>query len=221
MKSTDLTVDKKLVLYSRMLDPVSFLPTTKFLTTIHLSVSDVTGHGIAIEILSYLESKNINIDKLCGFGSNGASVMTGRKTGVTGKLLEHNPAIINIHCMAHRLALCTSQAADKVPYLKEYQQTVTNIFYYFKHSANCVHKVKAIQDLLEDPILLYTEMHEVRWLSFYKAVETIYSTLSSLLTFFGQEKDAKGIGISKKLERFEFVATTYLMMAVLPFVTSL
>ena len=64
-------------------------------------------------------------------------------------------------------------------------------------------------------------MHEVRWLSFYKAVETIYSTLSSLLTFFGQEKDAKGIGISKKLERFEFVATTYLMMAVLPFVTSL
>ena len=135
MKSTDLTVDKKLVLYSRMLDPVSFLPTTKFLTTIHLSVSDATGHGIAIEILSYLESKNINIDKLCGFGSNGASVMTGRKTGVTGKLLEHNPAIINIHCMAHRLALCTSQAADKVPYLKEYQQTVTNIFYYFKHSA--------------------------------------------------------------------------------------
>ena len=58
MKSTDLTVDKKLVLYSRMLDPVSFLPTTKFLTTIHLSVSDATGHGIAIEILSYLESKN-------------------------------------------------------------------------------------------------------------------------------------------------------------------
>ena len=147
--------------------------------------------------------------------------MTGRKTGVTGKLLEHNPAIINIHCMAHRLALCTSQAADKVSYLKEYQQTVTNIFYYFKHSANRVHKVKAIQDLLEDPILLYTEMHEVRWLSFYKAVETIYSTLSSLLTFFSQENDAKGIGISKKLERFEFVATTYLMMAVLPFVTSL
>ena len=110
MKSTDLTVDKKLVLYSSMLDPVSFLPTTKFLTTIHLSVSDATGHGIAIEIL-YLESKNINIDKLCGFGSDCASVMTGRKTGVTGKLLEHNPAIINIHCMAHRLALCTSQAA--------------------------------------------------------------------------------------------------------------
>ena len=191
MKSTDLTVDKKLVLYSRMLDPVSFLRTTKFLTTIHLSVSDATGHGIAIEILSYLESQNINIDKLCGFGSNGASVMTGRKTGVTGKLLEHNPAIINIHCMAHRLALCTSQAADKVPYLKEYQQTVTNIFYYFKHSANCVHKMKAIQDLFEDPILQYTEVHEVRWLSFYKAVETIYRTLSSLLTFLARRKMQK------------------------------
>ncbi len=218
-ESTDLTVDKKLVLYGRVVDPTTFIPTTKYLTNIELG--DATGKAIANEIVSFLDSKDISIDKLSGFGSDGASVMTGRKNGTTGKLLEQNPALINIHCMAHRLALCTSQAANQVTYLKEYQTTVTSIFYYFKHSANRVHKMKEIQDLLDDPVLRYTEVHDVRWLSFYKAIETIFRTLSSLLTFFGQEKDAKGTGISKKLDRYEFVSTTYLMMAVLPVVTRL
>ena len=51
--------------------------------------------------------------------------------------------------------------------------------------------MKAIQDLFEDPILQYTEVHEVRWLSFYKAVETIYRTLSSLLIFLARRKMQK------------------------------
>ena len=147
--------------------------------------------------------------------------MTGRGNGVTGILMESNPALINVHCIAHRLALCTSQAANQVSYLKEYQETVTSIFYYFKHSSVRVEKMKEIQNLLEDPVLRYTEVHDVRWLSFYKAIETIYRTMTSLITFFGQEKNPKGIGLSKRIEKYEFVACTYLMMAVLPIVTAL
>ena len=45
---------------------------------------------------------------------------------------HHNPHMNNVHCMAHKLALCTSQAAEKIQDLKQHQQILTDLFYYFK-----------------------------------------------------------------------------------------
>ncbi len=50
--------------------------------------------------------------KVLGFGSDGAAVMIGKRSGVSTRLRAHNPLMINIHCVAHRLAprfrrLCT------------------------------------------------------------------------------------------------------------------
>ena len=112
------------------------------------------------------------------FGSDGALVMTGEKGGVAALLRDDSPSLLNIHCIAHRLTLCTSQAANSVQYLKEYQDIVKSPFCYFKQSAGHVQKMKEIQTLLEDPVLRYTEVHEVRWLSFYKVIETLYRTLN-------------------------------------------
>lgn len=62
--------------------------------------------------------------------------MTGKKEGVCGYFKRDvNPMIFNIHCIAHKLALCSSQAANEVSYLKDYQRTLTNLFYFFKRSA--------------------------------------------------------------------------------------
>ena len=57
-------------------------------------------------------------NKVAGFGSDGASVMTGLCKGVTGRLKELNAHILNIHCITHPLALCTSQAAGGMKSLK-------------------------------------------------------------------------------------------------------
>lgn len=71
-----------------------------------------------------------------GFGSDGAKAVTGTGESVIGHLLRENPMLINCHCTAHRLALVSSQAANTVPYLKEYQETLTGLFYFYKSSAN-------------------------------------------------------------------------------------
>ena len=47
-----------------------------------------------------------------GLGTDGATVMTGQNMGVTGLLLRENPQMLNVHCLAHRVALVTSQAAQ-------------------------------------------------------------------------------------------------------------
>lgn len=58
-------------------------------------------------------------------------------------------------------------------------------------------------------------------MSIYLAIQTIYKTLDSLITFFATDKDAKSKGWNKKLIQHDFIATTYMMMDVLPIVTEL
>jgi len=150
--------------------------------------------------------------------------MTGRDKGLTGQLLRINPHLLNIHCIAHRLALCTSQAAEGIPALKEYQETLTSLFYYFKGSACRTQKLAKVQSILDEPQLKVKEIHQVRWLSFYTALETIYRTLDSLLTYFDSaeaRKDPKAVGLYKKMASKHFIYITYLMMDVMPIVTAL
>lgn len=63
-----------------------------------------------------------------GLGTDSASTMTGRKEGLTGHFLRHNPHLQNTHCAAHRLALCTEQAAKKVPGMLKFQETLVTFF---------------------------------------------------------------------------------------------
>lgn len=108
-----------------------------------------------------------------------------------------------------------------VDYLVEYQTVLTGIFYFFKSSAKRCHHLYEIQTVLNEPHLKVKEVHEVRWLSVYLAVETVYKILDLLITFFTQDKDAKSKGYAKKLIQYDFISSTYLLMDVLPVVTKL
>ena len=162
----------------------TFTPSTHFVT--NMKVESATGVAIYNE-LKYVMNKQSRVippSKVLGLGTDGAKVMTGTGKGLTGYMLRDNPMLLNYHCIAHRLALVTSQAANAVPYLVDYQNTLTGIFYFFKASANRVAKLSDIQDMLDEPNLKIKEVHEVRWLSTYIAVSTVFRTLDSLLTFF-------------------------------------
>ena len=125
--------------------------------------------------------------------------MTGTGVGLTGFMQRDNPMLLNYHCIAHPLALVTSQAANEVPYLTDYQNTLTGMFYFFKASGNRTTKLSEIQVLHDEPSLKIKEAHEVRWLSVFLAVQTIYKSLDSLITFSTQDKNAKSKGYNKKM----------------------
>ena len=152
-------------------------------------------------------ARSIPVDKAMSFGSDGASIMTVE--GVSTLLKKENPFMINIHCMAHRLALCTSQAANQVEKMEKYRQLLTDLYYYFSKSAKRVAGQKAIQGILENPQLKITEKHSVRWFAFYSALETVYRSWDTLVTYFANHKnDAKAVGFLKKLAQVENVANS-------------
>ena len=218
-ESTDIGVKKKLSVYVKVVDPDTFQPETLYVC--NEEIEGGTGKVIYEKLKSIPGLKEIPREKITGLGTDGAKVMTGLGTGLTGFMIRDNPMLVNYHCVAHRLALVTSQAADEVPFLVDYQSVLTGIFYFFKHSANRVHKLIDTQAILNDPQLKVKEVHQVRWMSIYLAVETVYKILDSLITFFNQDKDPKSKGFAKKMIQYDFIATTCLLMDVLPVVTEL
>lgn len=211
-----------MTMHARIADPKSSVAETVYLRDVEYE--DSTGEGLAQEILNEAQKRKIPPTKMIGFGSDGANVMSGEGKGVHGRLKEQNAHMVHIHCMAHRLALCTSQAANYIPRLKKYQEWLTSLFYYMKASATREHKLHKVQEVLDIPVLKYKEIHAVRWLSCYEAVEAVYRTLDPLISFFHQRKaskDPKTKGLLKAMASTQFIYITYLLMDVLPIVSRL
>jgi hypothetical protein len=116
-------------------------------------------------------------------GTDCASVMTGGGKGVYGRMKEMSPHLINVHCMARCLALCTWQTVNSIPMVKKCQEWLTMIFYNFKKFTVLEKVLHKLQSLLGQPTIKYRVIHSVRCLSFFKALQSVYRTSDPLMTY--------------------------------------
>lgn len=92
--------------------------------------------------------------KLVGFGSDGASVMCGHKGGVQKLLSAFFPFMFAIHCIAHRLNLAATGAANEkaIPYIKKkFHMLLNTLFWHFKASAVRTASLASLIDLFDEP----------------------------------------------------------------------
>ena len=204
-ESTDRTNTKRLAILVKTIDS-NMTPMTHYLSNV--KVSDGKGATMAASVKEELGKRGIsNLSKVFGLGTDGATAMTGSDRGLKGQLMRDNPAIVNVHCIAHRLALCTSQASDDVPALKAYVETLKSLFYYFQGSAVRCERMKEIQHILEHDELKFKEVHQVRWLAFYSALEAVNRNLVPLMTYLEdievnhRAQDPKAIGLKQKVRK--------------------
>lgn len=152
-----------------------------------------------------------------GFGSDGASVMVGRRAGVATLLKQSNPELIAIHCVAHRLALAVAQAGDAVPYVKVFKTLLHNLCSFYDNSPVRTAGLSAIQSILHDPSL---KLKDHRWLSHEGACQTLRRTLQSVYVSLQREaaerNEHMADGLYRQMSKFNFVATLYLLCDVLP-----
>ena len=221
-ESTDISVSKQMIVYIRIVDE-KFVPQTIFLKNMTISDPRSDAQVLSDHLFLVLQQEGLSIDKLKGFGSDGAAVMVGRKSGVATRVKEKSPHCISIHCMAHRFNLCTSQASRNIPVLKEFEGTLSDLYYYFggSKSGNRACELKEIQTILNDPQLKIKECHEIRWLAFYEAVFAIYRCWSALIVYFKNHEDRKSKSFLEKLSSYVFVAILYMFMDILPSVSQM
>lgn len=216
-ESTDISNSKKLILYARILDPETFVATTHFMSNISVGGSTCTAENIFSLIMKYLHNKEIDISKVIGFGSDGAAVMTGSKTGVATRFKEKSPHLISIHCMAHRLNLCTSKASNGIPYLREFEAIFTELYRYFDKSSNREAELKEIQKILDGSELKIREVHEIRWLAFFDALTAVFRSYKALAAYFKKQKKSKVCqDMLVKITDYRFVAFLHIMMDIIP-----
>lgn len=79
-------------------------------------ISDGKAVTIHREVLHFLDTLQLDKSKMVAMGSDGANVMIGKKNGVVALLKKTHPTLINVHCIAHRLALAAGQASTSVQY---------------------------------------------------------------------------------------------------------
>ena len=145
-------------------DSGTYLTESAEIRSIFLKITDLfDGKAQTIEnaLVQFCDSKEINLRNVMGFGSDGAAVMIGRETGVSTRLKVHNPLMVNIHCVAHRLALAASQASNDIPYLKKFKNIVHNLYQFYHNSPVRMAGLHAIQ-VLGDQTLKFKEAKDVR-----------------------------------------------------------
>lgn len=78
-ESTDIANNKRLVIYAQIISN-DMKPSTRFLTNVECH--DASGKGIADSILQEFQKRGVGPQKILSLGSDGASVMTGKKNGM-------------------------------------------------------------------------------------------------------------------------------------------
>ena len=103
--------------YSLITDERTNNAITKKLVLLGLPSNHKIADGRAETIMDGMKQwvidNKVAFEKYAAFWSDGASVVSGSKTGVTTRMKAVNPFIVSIHCAAHRLALVSSQAAKE------------------------------------------------------------------------------------------------------------
>ena len=144
-ESTDIATTQTLIIYIRLVNKGEII--TRFLELVQLLGG--TADHILGTLLDVMRTRNLPMEKLFGMATDGASVITGVRRGVTTRMKERNPFMLTTHCIAHRLALASGKAADTVQYFKKYQQYVNTIYKYFHYSPKHSNTLKRVQEILE------------------------------------------------------------------------
>ncbi|XP_070533136.1 zinc finger MYM-type protein 1-like [Ptychodera flava] len=219
-ESTDISVTKELVLYGRYTD--KGVVGSCFLEII--PIKDGTAVTITSAIQHWLEKNKIGIQKVMGFGSDGAACMVGRKGGVATLLAKENPMMISIHCIAHRLSLAVSQAAGRVNLLRDsFKPNLSELFRFYDYSGVRMAKLHDIQEILDVAQLTLKEAKDTRWLSHDLACKALFNSLPAVITSLEYEarQNATAAGLATWIKKYSTLATLYLLCDLLPHLSAL
>ena len=221
-ESTDISVIKQLVLVARYILPTGDV-TTRFVAIDDLS--DGKAETIEATMMRIIHQKSIDVTKLRAFGSDGAPVMTGARSGVAKRLTDRFPKLLSIHCVNHRLALSAAHVADDIPYLVRFKTTVQTLFLFYQNSAVRMAGLHAIQEVLDDSVIKLKQAKDVRWLSHEAAISSILRTMPSLIMSLEREgterHEPAAVGLVRFVKTYYFVACCKLLSKVLPHINRL
>jgi hypothetical protein len=113
-ETLDISVTEQMVVYYRIVKPKTGQVDVAFAGIEPLPAGDAD--TVMPGLLGRLARDGVPLTKPKSFGSDGASVMAGHKTGIGSRLARLCPFLLAIHCILHREALAAKAASEEIPY---------------------------------------------------------------------------------------------------------
>jgi hypothetical protein len=207
-ESTDITQDKKLIVYSQFINRTNYEVSSIYLGLIELTGLD--SETIFNNLIAFLKQRGINIQKIASMASDGASVMRGKETGVISrlkKLIGGN--IVDVHCTSHCLALMMTKATKENVFMRNFDEVLRDLYYYYRrfHNRSELERIQKDSDIT---IRRLKQYKEIRWFSRYEVVETVYVNLCAILKHLlsktqmeSGKDDSASMGISNEAKKSE------------------
>ena len=100
-ESIDRALEQHLIIYvCYITGNGSGVPVTQFVEL--SSVASGTGESIYATINEVLNKLHLDKTRLVAVATDGASAMIGSRIGLTTRLRNDQPLLVNVHCIAHR-----------------------------------------------------------------------------------------------------------------------
>ena len=136
-EATDVSVVEHLISSIQFANPETGAPEVHFLSIQDVLENSTSANATTIVklIREELSKDGLHINKLSSLASDGASVITGSRNGVEAKLREPVPALMNIHCISHRLTLACNDANDSLTPTSQVETVLRQLWSFFENSA--------------------------------------------------------------------------------------
>ncbi|KAG0415071.1 hypothetical protein HPB47_007757 [Ixodes persulcatus] len=165
-ETTDCSTVEQLVIHCRYIFngnlKVKFLSMIDVLGSPDLQLSEersvaLNATNIASAVEGFMTKKGLVFETLRGIGTDGAPVMTGKKSGAVKLLTDKQKAVtapqssqaVGIHCGAHRLNLAANQAAKAVPYVDKFKDLLRRLYSFYASSSVRTAGLSAVQKILD------------------------------------------------------------------------
>ena len=192
----------------------------------------IAGECLARELISWLESHNLDISFCRGQGYDGASNMSSQISVVQAHIQSVSPMAFYTHCQSHQLNLCVVNACV-LPQIRNASGVITEISKFLNYSPKRQHFFEHIDT--ESPNATKKDLCRTRWVQridsytvfddlypfIIKAMEAISFTGGNSEWLWDTETLTKARGFLHQLQSFEFFVTFQVTLRVLSSLRSL
>lgn len=149
------------------------------------NVQSTTGEALEKEVISMLNTNNLNIDDMRGQGYDGAANMSGIYNGLQSRLQRQNPKALYVHCHAHSLNLVLVESAKSSIQFVTFFSLVEKLYAFVANSSKRHAAFMEIQKAMypEDRPLELQKLSDTRWACRESALRTMRKVIPALKQF--------------------------------------
>jgi len=177
-ESTTISNKSTLIVYLKCIVKPDAEPSFMFMDLLELI--DQKAETITQALLKCLHSYGFTDDymqtHLIAFASDGASVMTGRHSGVAAQLVTKFPNIVTWHCLNHRLELAVGDAANETQGLSHFQSFMDSIYSLYSRSPKTQKQLERAAKELSIELRKIGRVLGTRWVaSSFRTVDAMWT----------------------------------------------